>query len=128
MCLLDRIESWSGREIVARSGSHLDPDNPLRRSGRLSMVCGAEYGFQAAAAHGALLAGGVRQKRGYVASLRLGHVGAGRLDDPAHGLLKIVSMLELDDPAGLIYGFALYAQGGALLLAGSGTVLFAADA
>ena len=124
MCLLDRIERWSAQEIVAVSGSHLVADNPLRRGARLSMLCGAEYAFQAAAMHGALTAGGVPQKRGYVAALRLSHIAAGWLDDPAHGLLRIRSMLELNDPAGMIYGFALHAQTGALLLQGSGTIAF----
>jgi predicted hotdog family 3-hydroxylacyl-ACP dehydratase len=124
MCLLDRVERWSAQDIVARSRSHLAPDNPLRRGGRLALVCGAEYAFQAAALHGALVAGGVAQRGGYVASLRLDRLGADRLDDPAHGLLKIHAMLELNDPAGLIYGFALCSQAGAPLLEGRGSIVF----
>jgi predicted hotdog family 3-hydroxylacyl-ACP dehydratase len=124
MCLLDSVERWSGQDIVVRSRSHLAPDNPLRRNNRLELVCGAEYAFQAAALHGALTAGSVPHKPGYVASLRLGRFGAGRLDDPAHGLLNIHAMLELNDPAGLIYGFALCSEDGALLLEGRGTIVF----
>ena len=124
MCLLDRIEHWSTRAIQAVSGSHLSPDNPLRRGGRLAVVCGAEYGLQAAAVHGALISAGAVRKQGYIASLRLGRIGTARLDDPAHGLLTIRAMLELHAPAGSIYEFTLHAQGGALLLQGSGTIAF----
>ena len=126
MCLLDAIEDWSGYEIHAVSRSHLWTDNPLRRCHRLEMVCGAEYAFQAAAVHGALLAGGVAHRQGVVASLRLTRIGADRLDDPAHGLLHIHSMLELNDPGGLIYGFVLHSEAGAPLLEGRGSIMFPA--
>ena len=56
--LLDRVVAWSAGEIVAETRSHLEAGNPLRREGRLEMVCGIEYGLQAAALHGALLNGG----------------------------------------------------------------------
>ena len=132
MCLLDAVESWDRHAIHAVSRSHLAPDNPLRRRQRLEMVCGAEYAFQGAALHAALLAGGVARKQGMirrqgmVASLRLDRIGADRLDDPAHGLLHIRSMLELNDPGGLIYGFVLRSEAGALLLEGRGTIVFPA--
>ena len=124
MCLLDGVRSWSAAAITATARSHLDADNPLRRAGQLSMVCGAEYAFQAAALHGALRAGGATQPAGYVAGLRLDAIGGGRLDDPAHGLLCIAAMLELDDPGGMIYGFRLLGEHGGLLLAGRGTIIF----
>ena len=125
MCLLDAVESWSAHEIHAVSRSHLAPDNPLRRRHRLEMVCGAEYAFQAAALHGALLAGGAG-RQGVVASLRLSRIGADRLDDPARGLLHIHSMLQLNDPGGLIYGFVLRSEAGASLLEGRGSIMFPA--
>ena len=124
MCLLDGVSTWSEAAITATARSHLDADNPLRRAGQLSMACGAEYAFQAAALHGALRAGGMKQPQGYVAGLRLDAIGAVRLDDPAHGLLIIEAMLELDDPGGMIYGFKLLSEGGGLLLAGRGTIMF----
>ncbi|WP_428391604.1 phosphotransferase [Lichenicoccus sp.] len=124
MCLLDSVRSWSAAAITATARSHLDADNPLRRAGQLSMVCGAEYAFQAAALHGALRAGGVAQPQGYVAGLRLDAIGGPRLDDAAYGLLMIETMLEFDDPSGMIYGFRLLSEGGGLLLAGRGTIIF----
>jgi predicted hotdog family 3-hydroxylacyl-ACP dehydratase len=58
MCLLDRVLRWSAEDIVCGASSHLLPDNPLRRDGRLGAICGIEYGLQAAALHGALVAHG----------------------------------------------------------------------
>ena len=49
MCLLDEVTEWSERAITCRTRSHLTPDNPLRRDGRVSGLCGIEYGLQAAA-------------------------------------------------------------------------------
>ncbi|TLU74101.1 hotdog family protein [Lichenicoccus roseus] len=126
MCMLDRVLDWNADRITCESAAHLSDANPLRREGRLGIVCGAEFAFQAAALHGALLAGGVPQRAGYVAAMRLTLVGADRLDDTRFGLLKISSMLELNDPGGLIYGFALQAEDGTALLQGRGTIAFPA--
>ena len=57
MCLLDRVAAWSAADITCGASSHLSPDNPLRRDGRLGAICGIEYGLQAAALHGASCAG-----------------------------------------------------------------------
>ena len=46
MCLLESALSWSATEITCVTRSHLSPDNPLRRGGRLHPVCGIEYGLQ----------------------------------------------------------------------------------
>ena len=88
MCLLDRVLSWNTQEIACAARSHLDPANPLRRAGRLSTLCGLEYAFQAAALHGALR-DGRPQLAGYVASLRDIAIRAARLDDAAHGELRV---------------------------------------
>ena len=64
MVLLDRVEAWDTDGILCRARSHLDDDNPLRRDGRLAACCGLEYALQAAALHGALIAGGVPQRAG----------------------------------------------------------------
>jgi predicted hotdog family 3-hydroxylacyl-ACP dehydratase len=55
MCLLDRVLAWDADNIHCTSGTHRDADNPLRDQGRLAAICGAEYGAQATAIHGALL-------------------------------------------------------------------------
>ena len=46
MCLLDEVTEWSERAISCRTRSHLAPDNPLRRDGRVTGLCGIEYGLQ----------------------------------------------------------------------------------
>lgn len=55
MCLLDRVVTWDEEIIHCTTGTHRDTDNPLRDQGRLAAICGAEYGAQATAIHGALL-------------------------------------------------------------------------
>ena len=53
MCLLDRVESWTGTEIVCRTRSHLAADNPLRYQCSLGIANGIEYAAQAMAVRGA---------------------------------------------------------------------------
>jgi len=56
MCLLDEVEYWDDSKIICRSKTHLQDDNPLRKADQLSIVHGIEYGAQAMAVHGGLLA------------------------------------------------------------------------
>ncbi len=123
MCLLDEALSWDERGIRCRSRSHLDPANPLRRDGRLGIVCAIEYGLQAAALHGALR-DGAAQGPGYLAGLRDVAIAADRLDDPALGTLAVSAKLALRDAAGLIYDFLIASETGKPLLAGRGTIVF----
>jgi predicted hotdog family 3-hydroxylacyl-ACP dehydratase len=127
MCLVDEVSEWSDSAIACRTCSHLSPDNPLRRSGRLHGICGIEYGLQAAALHGALLAGN-RQPVGYLAGLRSVDIVAARLDDTSIGALHVTAQLELRDVSGLIYCFQLRSSRGAKLLTGRATILLAAAA
>lgn len=126
MCLLDRIETWDAGEISCRATSHLDPGNPLRRDGRLSGVCGIEYGLQAAAAHGALLADGAAEPAGYLASLRGIEILIDRLDDPTLGELGITATLSHRDPAGCVYEFCLTSHAGRLLITGRAVIVLPA--
>jgi predicted hotdog family 3-hydroxylacyl-ACP dehydratase len=121
MCLLDRVEAWSATEIVCRARSHLDPENPLRRDGRLASVCGIEYGLQAAAAHGALAA--PPAGAGWLAAVRSAEFSTPWLDEVAFGELVVEATLLHRDSNGFIYGFAIRSEAGALLLSGSGTIV-----
>ena len=56
MCLLDVVLAWDAQTIHAISASHARADNPLRGAHGLHAVQLAEYGAQAMAVHGALLA------------------------------------------------------------------------
>ena len=83
MCLLDRVQSWDGERIHALSDSHTRLDNPLRSDGLLRAVHLCEYGAQAMAVHGALLAreqGGAAQP-GLLVALRDVRLHAIRIDD-----------------------------------------------
>ncbi|MEO5813559.1 MAG: phosphotransferase [Rhodanobacter sp.] len=73
MCLLDGVLSWDERSIHALSASHARADNPLRSAQGLHAIHLAEYGAQAMAVHGALLAraqGATTPRPGLLVSLR----------------------------------------------------------
>ncbi|HEX7128864.1 MAG TPA: phosphotransferase, partial [Rhodanobacteraceae bacterium] len=72
MCLLDAVLGYDAMRIHAASATHAGADNPLRADGRLHAVALCEYGAQAMAVHGALLARerGGRAQPGYLVSLR----------------------------------------------------------
>ena len=82
MCLLDGVVSWDAARIRCVSASHRAMDNPLRRDGRLGILCGVEYAAQAMAVHGALVrcVDPVRAPVGYLASLRAISCYLDRLD------------------------------------------------
>jgi len=73
MCLLDAVLTWNERSIHAISEGHARADNPLRGEHGLHAVHLAEYGAQAMAVHGALLArarGSETVRPGMLVSLR----------------------------------------------------------
>ena len=71
MCLLDSVEYWDAERVVCRTSQHRSPDNPLRANARLSSIHGVEYGAQAMAVHGGLLApNGRAPSVGLLVSLR----------------------------------------------------------
>lgn len=96
MCLLDTVVAWDAQRIHARTASHVRGDNPLRVDGRLRSLHLCEYGAQAMAVHGGLLAqtAGGRAAPGLLVSLRdvelaraCVHDLAGELDVHAERLL-----------------------------------------
>jgi predicted hotdog family 3-hydroxylacyl-ACP dehydratase len=122
--LLDHVIACSDKTIACVAISHLDPQNPLRKDGRLDPVCGVEYGLQAAALHGALTDGDGPQPVGYMASLRGIEFATERLDDEAHGKLHVEATLEGGDSAGRIYSFRLLTEAGEPIVTGRGTIVF----
>lgn len=131
MCLLDSVAAFSADEISCRAISHLDPTNPLIWDGRLGILCGCEYGMQAAALHGALdtlerLLPSDRRffvpTQGRVASLRVTSVSVARLDDPAIGVLAVTARKRAATAGGAQYDFELAAKDGRVLLTGTGTI------
>jgi predicted hotdog family 3-hydroxylacyl-ACP dehydratase len=72
MCLLDRVVEWGKDYAVLTTSTHRASDNPLRLDGRLRAVHLCEYGAQAMAVHGGLLAqaDGKAARPGFLVSLR----------------------------------------------------------
>ena len=122
MVLLDEIVRWDATGIVCRASSHLDAANPLRAEGRLAAVCGIEYALQAAALHGALLAGGAAQPAGYAASLRSVSLAVERLDDAALGRLTVEALLQAQERFGMVYEFAVRSVAGLVLVSGRASI------
>ncbi|HVF35834.1 MAG TPA: phosphotransferase [Candidatus Saccharimonadia bacterium] len=72
MCLNERIVAWDAHGVRLATTSHRSAGNPLRRDGRLRALHLAEYGAQAMAVHGGLVAraAGTRAAPGLLVSLR----------------------------------------------------------
>lgn len=106
MCLLERIVAWDDRRIVTATASHRRADNPLRRDGRLDAVCLCEYGAQAMAVHGGLLArrDGGRGAPGLLVSLREVWLAAGSVE-ALPGELEVVAERLHGDGSGWQYAF-----------------------
>jgi len=82
MCLLDEVVAWDDKRLLCRTRSHARTDNPLRDDEGLRAVHLCEYGAQAMAVHGGLLARehGGRARPGLLVSLRGVKLHAGRVD------------------------------------------------
>lgn len=123
MCLLDGVQVWDEQHIVCSSHSHLDQNNPLRCAQGLSSLQGVEYGAQAMAVHGGLLARAQGQKipPGYLAALRQVELNVDWLHDIEAPLIVEASRL-LGQGGQFIYQIRVLAQE-RLLLQGRATVM-----
>jgi len=108
MCLLDRVLSCSEHDIECVARSHASPDHPLGRDGQLSALHLVEYAAQAAAAHGALNAGGAQ--RGMLAALRDIRLHVDRIDD-IHAKLTIHATRRISQAGGSLYDFRVQSDG-----------------
>ena len=82
MCLWDEVLDWNGDTIRLRARNHRDAAHPLRSDGRLRAIHLCEYGAQAMAVHGGLLArqaGGVAAP-GMLVALRGVELHVARID------------------------------------------------
>lgn len=72
MCLLEEVVAWDSQHATVTTRSHASRSNPLRSQARLSALCLCEYGAQAMAVHGALVAHAAGRKLapGLLVSLR----------------------------------------------------------
>jgi len=124
MCLLAGVTRWDDAGIDCIAEGHRAATNPLRRDGRLGILCGVEYAAQAMALHGALRAPGDRPRGGFLASLRNVAWHTDRLDLLPGPLLVAAERLH-GEADRVIYNFELR-HGDHLLLEGRAAVVLAA--
>ncbi len=124
MCLLDAVCSWDEQRIHATSVGHARAANPLRGEHGLHAVHLAEYGAQAMALHGGLLArargvDGVRPGR--LVSLRDVQLFEEYVDQ-LDGQLDVHAECLFADDGGAQYVFRVEHRG-RLLASGRATVI-----
>ncbi len=107
MSLLDGVTNWDATSIDAVATTHRGLDHPLRTGGQLRAVHLCEYGAQAAALHGGLIAraAGTVAAPGYLVSLRDVMLACRRIDD-LEGELQLRADLLLQDSGSWQYLFA----------------------
>lgn len=123
MCLLDEVVAWDEASIRLRTRSHRRAGNPLRSDGRLRALHLAEYGAQAMAVHGGLVAraAGEIARPGYLVSLREVELHVERVDD-LDGALDVHAERLLGDGDSWQYRFRVEHRGN-LLAAGRAAVV-----
>ncbi|WP_321324032.1 hypothetical protein [Thiomicrorhabdus sp.] len=107
MCLLEQVITFSNEEIVCRTQSHLNTDNPLKTDGKLSKMHLIEYGAQAIAVHGGLLerdSDNDQPKLGYIAMLKAVKWGD---FDPLTEFLEIKANAVMRDEISKLYEFTI---------------------
>jgi predicted hotdog family 3-hydroxylacyl-ACP dehydratase len=128
MALLDTVVSFDDTTIHAIAISHRDRQNPLRSDGVLRAVNLCEYGAQAMAIHGGLLAqrNGRVAAPGFLVSLRAIELHVARIDDLPHDLHVFATQLH-GDSTGWQYEFNIE-HDGQLLAAGRAAVMMQSQA
>ncbi len=106
MCLLDTVIAWDEARIHATALSHRDAGNPLRAGERLHAVALCEYGAQAMAIHGGLLAqrDGRTAMPGLLVSLHAVELHVAHINDLS-GALDVYAERLLDGGSSWQYGF-----------------------
>ncbi|HEY0505702.1 MAG TPA: phosphotransferase [Lysobacter sp.] len=112
MCLWDEVLQWDAHSIRLRTHDHRDPAHPLRRRGQLHAVHLCEYGAQAMAVHGGLLAraAGEGIRPGMLVALRAVDIFIARIDD-LPGALEVEAHCLIADAGGSQYRFDITHEG-----------------
>lgn len=115
MCLWDEVLTWDAQDVRLRAYNHRDPAHPLRHRGRLHAVHLCEYGAQAMAVHGGLLAEGTSEgaKPGMLVALRGVELHVARIDD-LPGALEVEARCLMADATSSQYRFLITHQGDVL--------------
>ena len=123
MCLWDEVVGWDARAIRLRAHNHRDPAHPLRSDGRLRALHLCEYGAQAMAVHGGLLArerGGIAPP-GLLVALRGVALHVARIDN-LPGALEGHAQQLADGAGSQQYAFRIE-HAGTLLAEGRAAVM-----
>lgn len=122
MCLLDGVVSWDNEHIICQTDTHIAMNNPLRYYGQLSIVHGIEYGAQAMAVHGGLLARQQGQKAlpGYLVIVKNVDFNAQHLDT-IEATLNIRANCLMEINGNLLYDFSIYTKD-KILMSGRATI------
>ena len=123
MCLWDEAIAWDDQRVVVRARNHRHPAHPLRSGGMLRAVHLCEYGAQAMAVHGGLLArrtGGTAPP-GMLVALRDVVLHVARIDDLPGALEGEAEALALS-ATGQQYAFRI-SHAGVLLAEGRAAVV-----
>ncbi len=112
MCLWDEVIHWDAQSIHVRAHNHRDPMHPLRHDGRLHAIHLCEYGAQAMAVHGGLLAreAGEGARPGMLVALRGVELAVSRIDDLS-GPLEAQAQCLIADASGSQYRFVVTHEG-----------------
>lgn len=124
MRMIDAVVRWSDDDIECLAESHRNPANPLWIDDRLPAACGLEYGAQAMAIHGALVAG--REDKPRVGLLVAAHDLLWRVTrlDTVAGALTIRARRLLGSPQQVAYEFDVL-DGARSLVSGRASVMLA---
>jgi len=127
MCLWDEVVAWDAQRIQLRARNHTDPAHPLRARGRLHALALCEYGAQAMAVHGGLLAAGQdgRAAAGVLVALRDIELAVARIDDLG-GILEGEAELIAASEASQQYAFRIH-HAGRLLARGRAAAMLGGD-
>ncbi len=112
MCLLYAVLHWDAQSILCRARSHRDPLHPLAIAGRLAALHLIEYGAQAMAIHGGLIAqaNGSVARPGVLALVREVAFEVDRIDNIEADLdVRATRLLASGD--GWLYEFSVDAAG-----------------
>lgn len=126
MCLWDHVLQWDPGHIHLRTATHRSPGNPLRTANRLHAIHLCEYGAQAMAVHGGLLAreSGASAPPGMLVALRGVELHVARIDGLA-GDLDCQAQVLARSAASQQYGFRIH-HGEVLLAEGRAAVMLGA--
>ena len=121
MCLWDAVLGWDAQGITLEAGNHTDPEHPLRLGDALHAVHLCEYGAQAMAVHGGLLAQGQPSAAGMLVALRDVQLHSARIDT-LDGLLRGRATLLANGAGSQQYAFEIH-HGQQLLAQGRAAVM-----